>query len=244
MNTETLAPCLSARTYAYTVLHVLLGDEPTEEHLSVINPELLSASFELMGAPRPEAMLEALAAGTDAEELHRQYMRCFVGPYKLPVPLWEAATRTGEDALFQEITLNVRKAYRASGFLPAEYPHVPDDHIALELDFLRALSQQAQDAVFGDVEGADNDGDAADVVAGADISDDASASTEDVALEGEVREALEASLKFLEGHLNVWADTFAKRLRASQASDFYASISEAAASFAQADAAWLTKVLA
>lgn len=242
MNTETFASCLSARTYAYTVLHVLLGDEPTEEHLSVINPELFDESFELMGAPRPEAMLEALAAGTDAEELHRQYMCCFVGPYKLPVPLWEAATRTGEDALFQEITLNVRKAYRASGFLPAEYPHVPDDHIALELDFLRALSQQAQEDAFGDAEGAEGTEDAD--AAGADISDDASASAEDVALEGEVREALEASLKFLEGHLNVWADTFAKRLRASQASDFYASISEAAASFAQADAAWLTKVLA
>ena len=43
----------------------------------------------------------------------------------------------------QPSTLDVRNAYRAAGFIPALYPHVADDHIALELDFLARMAQSA-----------------------------------------------------------------------------------------------------
>jgi len=43
--------------------------------------------------------------------------------------------------------LDVRNAYREQGLLPAKYPHVADDHIALELGFMAALSERARIAV-------------------------------------------------------------------------------------------------
>lgn len=152
MNFESFEPLFAARTYAYTVFHVLLGDYPTPERMQALDVELLSEAFNAVGVQAPGALLDVLQDAKKGTDLHGQYMRCFVGPQKLPAAPWEAANRTGEDALFQEITLQVRKAYRAVGFIPSLYPHVADDHIALELDFLRVLSMKAAEAIeAGDV---------------------------------------------------------------------------------------------
>ena len=43
-------------------------------------------------------------------------------------------------------TLSVREFYRTCGYEAQEYRHVPDDHLAIELDFLAALAQDALDA--------------------------------------------------------------------------------------------------
>jgi TorA maturation chaperone TorD len=51
-----------------------------------------------------------------------------------------------ERLLFTIDTLNVREFYRSQGFLPAEYPRIADDHIALELDFLANLATKAIEA--------------------------------------------------------------------------------------------------
>jgi TorA maturation chaperone TorD len=49
-----------------------------------------------------------------------------------------------EKSLFHQLTLEVRFAYRHQGFLPAAYPHVADDHVAIELDFLARLAERAE----------------------------------------------------------------------------------------------------
>ncbi|ACV21137.1 uncharacterized component of anaerobic dehydrogenase [Slackia heliotrinireducens DSM 20476] len=52
-------------------------------------------------------------------------------------------------------TLGVRNAYKAHGFIPQRYPHVPDDHLALELDFIAALTAEALQACqAGDIDAA------------------------------------------------------------------------------------------
>jgi TorA maturation chaperone TorD len=47
--------------------------------------------------------------------------------------------------IFTEGTLAVREFYRSEGMLPEAYPHVSDDHIALELDFMRMLVLRSQE---------------------------------------------------------------------------------------------------
>ena len=56
---------------------------------------------------------------------------------------WESLHRSKSKRLFAELTLEVRDCYRAQGVVPAEYPHVADDHIALEADFLYVLGRRA-----------------------------------------------------------------------------------------------------
>jgi TorA maturation chaperone TorD len=66
----------------------------------------------------------------------------FVGPSMVEAPPWESYYLKPDRLLFQEATLEVRRAYAAQGFLPAAYPHVADDHIALELDFMARLAEK------------------------------------------------------------------------------------------------------
>ncbi len=65
----------------------------------------------------------------------------------MKAPPWECVYLTNERVLFQESTLKVREAYRSENMLPTQYPHVSDDHIAIELDFLAKLSEKTQAAL-------------------------------------------------------------------------------------------------
>lgn len=60
----------------------------------------------------------------------------FIGPRELPAPPWESSYLNEDKLLFQEETLQVRMSYLKYNFIPKNYPHEADDHIALELDFM------------------------------------------------------------------------------------------------------------
>ena len=97
------------------------------------------------------AMLAVLeeAARLDEGEMRAwkaDYTRLFVGPAALPAPPWESVYTSHERLIMQPSTLEVRTAYRECGFQPALCRHVPDDHVALELDFLAALAKNALEA--------------------------------------------------------------------------------------------------
>lgn len=77
---------------------------------------------------------------TALEHISNEYTHLLIGPHKLLAPPWESVYLTKERLLFQESTLKVRQAYVKHNFIPAEYPHVADDHLALELDFMANLS--------------------------------------------------------------------------------------------------------
>lgn len=86
-------------------------------------------------------------------ELKQLYTKHFEGPGRVPAPPWESVYLNGEDLLFQESTLDVRNDYRAAGYEAAGYPKEADDHIAIELGFMAALSQDAVTAYeSGDTE--------------------------------------------------------------------------------------------
>ena len=143
MNDERLQGQLAARLFLYTVFQSLMGSAPTARMLDGIDAELVAASFEELGLEAPEGFVSLLSSRIDIEKLSGEYTRCFEGPARLPSPVWETVHVTGEASIFQTLTLEVRNAYRSQGFLPKLYPSVADDHIALELDFLRALAGRA-----------------------------------------------------------------------------------------------------
>lgn len=157
MALEHMLDYLAARKYGYLLFQRLFGTEPSSELLDAIDADIAADAFALVlgddGAECAAPMLDRLRGrDRDTTALAEEYTRLFVGPAALPAPPWESVYVTKKRIVMQPCTLEVRNAYRAHGFVPARYPHVPDDHVALELDFLEALASSALDAYERDNE--------------------------------------------------------------------------------------------
>ncbi|MGI1657363.1 MAG: TorD/DmsD family molecular chaperone [Desulfitobacterium sp.] len=154
---EAIAILLANRSYFYRLFQRIFGAEPQTEVLKVVtdphtreglqlllqeDEHLFDKHFEVL-----EQVLQALASEPEQalDKLNGEYTYLFIGPNSLPAPPWESVYLTKERVLFQESTLNVRRAYLKYNFLPANYPHEADDHLGLELDFMAHLSQLAQE---------------------------------------------------------------------------------------------------
>ena len=74
------------------------------------------------------------------------FNRLFVGPGEMLAPPWESVHRSRTKLTFQEPTLQVRAPYEAFGVQAPALHREPDDHLALELDFLATLSERAVEA--------------------------------------------------------------------------------------------------
>ena len=74
------------------------------------------------------------------------FNRLFVGPGEMRAAPWESVYRSKTKLTFQEPTLAVRALYERFGFESPTIHREPDDHLALELDFLAALSGLAAEA--------------------------------------------------------------------------------------------------
>lgn len=159
MNTQNdgIAILLANRCYLYRLLQRIFADEPNSELIEIV---INQHTQEAMGLLLDEEehgfdhylvlftqLREAMAEDAEdtLDKLKREYTYLLIGPNKLPAPPWESVYITKERLIFQESTLNVRRAYLEYKFLPANYPHEPDDHLALELDFMAHLAGLAQE---------------------------------------------------------------------------------------------------
>ena len=77
------------------------------------------------------------------------FTRLFVGPGEMRAAPWESVYRSKTKLTFQEPTLQVRALYERFGFESPTVHREPDDHLALELDFLAAMSVLATEAARG-----------------------------------------------------------------------------------------------
>ena len=136
---------LCARYYLYTVFRSIFGCKPDSSWAAQLDSRMVSKACSLVGLDAQEGFTDALdrAREADADALADAYTKTLVGPGKLPANPWEAVYVTGEEALFQRETLDVRNAYRAQGLLPELYPRVSDDYLALECAFLAELGKRA-----------------------------------------------------------------------------------------------------
>ena len=155
-NHSEIVVVLTARQYLYKLFYGLFGDEPSEQLLSVAAEDFTRDALELFigEEPAPLGIESFLCEAAQCKEswgemeskLKSLYTKLFIGPGRLPVDPWESVFLGAEPILFQKVTLEVRKAYLGQGFLPAEYPKVADDNLAIELDFMANLAKRAVDA--------------------------------------------------------------------------------------------------
>ena len=140
---------LTAETVA-AFANLELSDEddasPLAQGISLLRRRLCPHSAAApTGLPSPAALLEAL---------NQEHSRLFVGPGPVVVSPYASVYLSAEGRLFGEETLRVRQAYLAAGVAPTRVGSIPDDHIALELEFLYFLTHQALLSLQGSDEAA------------------------------------------------------------------------------------------
>lgn len=151
-NNSTAIQILGARYYVYLLLQSVFGANPTaEQREALVAPEAREA-FVLAGGSNNyttavEAFLSFTAEHDDVEAWRNDYTRLFIGPGKLLAAPWESVYVNEEPLLLVESTIDVRKTYLDQGYAPKMFPHVADDHISLELDFMKRLSANACQAL-------------------------------------------------------------------------------------------------
>ena len=154
---DGIAIFLANRHYLYGLLQHIFGHEPSLELMEIAVSVHTQEALRLVldeDEDKLEGYLAVLAElkqgiftdpdGT-LDKLKGEYTYLLLGPNKLPAPPWESVYLTEERTIFQESTLKVRQAYLNYQFLPANYPHEADDHLALELDFMSQLAKLAQE---------------------------------------------------------------------------------------------------
>jgi putative dimethyl sulfoxide reductase chaperone len=78
-----------------------------------------------------------------AEELSLEFARLFIGPVHPPVVPYASFYLSESRSLMTEETLEVRKRYLEAGLALKDLHQIPDDHIAMEIEFLYYLTRQA-----------------------------------------------------------------------------------------------------
>lgn len=143
---------LEARCLAYMGLQSIFGTPPTAVQIDVLKDISVQHAFELLA--RNDTYKQSVSEFFGFlenfefdEALSDEYNHLFIGPGKLAAHPWESVFRQRDTLLFAESTLEVRRSYLAQGYAPKLFPHVADDHIALELDFMRRLSQSADEGL-------------------------------------------------------------------------------------------------
>jgi len=146
LKQDSITMLLVNRTYLYRLLQNLFGNEPTLKTLHILDSDHTRTALTLLsledGLHGVEVFFKQLETNMEdtLEKCCSEYTRLFIGPTTLPAPPWESVYLTKERLIFQESTLKVRQCYLKYNYLPANYRSEPDDHIALELDFMANLS--------------------------------------------------------------------------------------------------------
>lgn len=206
---EVVSTLLAGRAYVFSLLHRLLGSEPTKELLAAVSSaESLEAValFENEDSDAAAKLKAVLLACRDVEldAAKDEYTRLFLGPDKLIAPPWESCYTAKERALFQESTLAVRSWYQQYSYVPAGYPSHPDDHISLMMHFL-ALTTERAAACLGE------------------------------GLLCGCRSLLEGQKLFEQNHILNWADAYCADMDKSQTKVLYPQLAHAMAAFVKYD---------
>lgn len=112
-----------------------------------------------LAAERPQTgtELDAFAArltGLGADGLERQrrelaadHAACLLGMSADPVSPYESVHTSGKRLMMQEARDQVVRSYAQAGFVKPAGLHLPEDHVAIELEFAGALAARAAEAL-------------------------------------------------------------------------------------------------
>lgn len=77
-----------------------------------------------------------------AEELAVEFARLFIGPRNPPAIPYASFYLSEAKTVMSDVTIDVRKMYLDAGMAVKELYSLPDDHIAIELEFLQYLAER------------------------------------------------------------------------------------------------------
>lgn len=143
---------MELRIFAYDMLRRVFLEEPTKELIAQFEIGILDffpfkeENTELKnGIAQVNHYFKSFDMDQNFEELHWDYTRMFIGPYELPVHIWESSYMNENRLLFQEETLFVRRLYLENCF-ESRNAREADDHLGLELDYMYQLSNIANES--------------------------------------------------------------------------------------------------
>lgn len=138
---------LKAELLALNLLRQLFLAEPTKKLLEGIGEIYLSfeEEAERTGLTTMRDSVKQNQSRLDewVEELSLEFARLFIGPGQPPAVPFASFYLSETRALMTEETLAVRKKYLDAGLALKNLYQMPDDHIAIELDFLYYLTERA-----------------------------------------------------------------------------------------------------
>lgn len=135
-----------------TLFQRVFGLEPSRELLNaLVACGEAVFSVEVFGPDAEDdvaALLDHLQGYQESKEMILErnvvaYQRLFVGPGAPIAPPWQSAYQNDKRLLFQSSTGEVRQFFTKAGYRAACSPHVAEDHLAIELDFMVALLREA-----------------------------------------------------------------------------------------------------
>lgn len=154
MNQDVFEVACANRLFLYRYFWRLFAQEADEPLLEVVQMEQTRQEIELALGESAQAcsahasMVQIAQSSNEITSLLKSdYTKFFLMPGSLPAPPWESVYATGENLVFQQSTLEVRRAYASSGYIASGYPHEPDDHLATELNFIVMLIEETQQAL-------------------------------------------------------------------------------------------------
>ncbi len=135
---------LHGENYIFRLLAHIFSVEPDLELLHEVEQIDLPDEGSLAGIRQ---MVEAVRSSKDfletlREELSVEFARLFIGPIKplsIPYASWHLSDSR---QLMTDETIEVRQRYLDAGMAVKELYSVPDDHIAIELEFLSYLTSE------------------------------------------------------------------------------------------------------
>lgn len=144
---------MAARKGLYDFFASAFFEEPTVDLLR----GLCERSGELEGAIASyAASLDGADFDAVRSDLAAEYARLFLNMGPCPVPPYESVYTSDLHLLMQEARDEVLSVYRSEHIAVVTDVHIPEDHVALEFDFMGKMCQKTIDALeTGDEEEAD-----------------------------------------------------------------------------------------
>ncbi len=137
---------LKEKKYIYKLLKHIFWAEPSGDFLKDIAAMEAIAEDDDLDKGLNE-IISAVRCNKDrldkyTEELAVEFARLFIGP-RNPFALPYASFYLSESkTMMSDITLDVRKVYLDAGMAVKELYSLPDDHIAIELEFLQYIAER------------------------------------------------------------------------------------------------------
>jgi len=139
-----------ARQAIYGLLQRLYKEAPDPDLHQWLVTSRPFADFPILFQDDPNQLPEQLDTAlleASYEELKRDYIQLYIGPGRMEVPPWESVYRNDERRLFDTHTLQVRETYARHGMEFAKKNKTPEDHISIELEFMRILTERSLKAI-------------------------------------------------------------------------------------------------